>query len=65
MKEDDGIGSSPSFKRCIMIRERNIGHSFYSQDAGRFVLFFSSRLFISKVISLFIQGCIEGRSQGT
>ena len=48
----------------MMIRERNPGCSFYGQDSGRFVPFFGSGLFISKGISLFIQGCVEGRSQG-
>ena len=28
MKEEDGIGPSPPFKRCMMIREGNMGHSF-------------------------------------
>ena len=42
-----------------------MGHSFYGQDSGRFIPFFGSRLFIGKGISLFIQGCIEGGSQGT
>ena len=52
------------FKRCMMIRERNTGHSFYSQDSGGFIPFFGSGLFISKGISLFIQGHVKGRSQG-
>ena len=47
-----------------MIRERNTGCSFYTQDSGRFVPFFGSGLFISKEISLFIQGYIKGGSQG-
>ena len=42
-----------------------MGHSFYDQDSGGFVPFFSGKLFISKEISLFIQGCVKGRSQGT
>ena len=46
-----------------MIRERNTGCSFYSQDSSRFVLFFGSRSFIGKRISFFIQGCVEGGSQ--
>ena len=51
-------------KRHMIIRERNTEYSFYSQDSGRFIPFFGSRLFISKGISLFIQGCIKGGSQG-
>ena len=48
-------------KRCMMIREGNMGHSFYSQDSSGFILFFSSRLFIGKGIFLFIQGhCKKG-----
>ena len=42
-----------------------MGHSFYDQNSSRFVPFFGSWLFISKRISLFIQGHVEGRSQGT
>ena len=49
----------------MMIRERNTGCSFYGQDSGGFVPFFSSKLLISKGISLFIQGHVEGGSQGT
>ena len=41
-----------------------MGHSFYGQNSGRFIPFFGSGLFIGKGISLFIQGCVEGRSQG-
>ena len=52
-------------KRHMMIRERNMGHSFYSQDSSGFVPFFGSGSFIGKVIFLFIQGCVEGRSQDT
>ena len=54
VKEKDGIGPSSPLKRYMMIRERNMGHSFYSQDSGGFIPFFSSGLFISKGISLFI-----------
>ena len=51
-------------KRHIMIREGNVGHSFYGQDSSRLIPSFSSRLFIGKRIFLFIQGCVKGRSQG-
>ena len=55
----------PTSKRCVMIRERNIGYSFYSQNSGRFIPFFSCGLFIGKGIFLFIQGHFKGRSQDT
>ena len=42
-------------QRCMMIRERNMGNSFYGQNSSRLIPFFDSRLFISKGISLFIQ----------
>ena len=42
-----------------------MGHSFYSQDSSGFVPFFGSGSFIGKGISLFIQGCVEDRSQDT
>ena len=51
-------------KRYMMIREENTGHSFYSQDSGGFIPFFGSGLFISKEVSLFIQGHVEGGSLG-
>ena len=40
-----------------------MGCSFYSQDFGRFIPFFSSGDFIGKGIFLFVQGCVEGGSQ--
>ena len=40
-------------KRYMMIRERNTGHSFYSQDSNRFIPFFG-RDFIGKRVSLFV-----------
>ena len=62
VKEEDGVGPSPPFKKMHNDQGGKYGCSFYGQDSGRFVPFFDSGLFIHKGVSLFIQGWVEGRS---